>query len=281
MFAKLLKHEWQATKGVIGLLCVIILISGLTIGGAIHYVILADGGNTLVMEEAALHVSPETVEFLELLCILLITAGTMAVVICCAGSVFCVLYRFYRRCFSDEGYLTYTLPVTNHQILLSSIIISVVGVLAVVLAAAAAVGIVFGLVLLAANQVQEIIWADVWVSWENAWSQLVDSFWKNIRQFALVGFSGIFSALGEYIVLMLSITIGALIAKKHKILAAVGVYYGLGMAQSLVLSLLVMGGPGAENLHTLLATPGIMGIVLAVGGYWVMHWLTSKRLNLA
>ncbi len=28
MFAKLLKHEWRSTRGVIGMLCVIILVCG-------------------------------------------------------------------------------------------------------------------------------------------------------------------------------------------------------------------------------------------------------------
>ena len=39
MFAKLLKHEWRATRSIIVLLCVIILISGLTVGGVMHYML--------------------------------------------------------------------------------------------------------------------------------------------------------------------------------------------------------------------------------------------------
>lgn len=276
MFAKLLKHEWRATRGVIGLLCVIILISGLTIGGVMCRVVTAD---EVVIELNEDTVSSETAmsDMEEVICVLLIIAGVMAVAVCGAASVFVVIYRFYKSRFTDEGYLTFTLPVSNHQILLSSFLNSIFGVALVMLACFAAVVIAGGMFVLAINSTQTIIWADVWVAWDEVWQQLVESFWKNADQFALLGFSGIAGAFAELILLMLSVTIGALIAKKHKILAAVGVYYGIGMVQSFAYSMIVFS---TGNVNLLLALPGLMSLFLALAGYFLMYWLTSKKLNL-
>lgn len=266
MFAKLLKHEWRATRPVIGLLCAIILIAGIVLGGISYYLVNAgDRGDPMMVN---------------VVCVLLLVAGMIAIAVCCAGSLCYVIYRFYKRCFTDEGYLTYTLPVNNHQILLSSISNCVLSELLTLLAALAAICIAAAFYLAAIGQNQEIIWADLWIRWDDVWQQLVDSFWKNIHQFAIVGFSGIFGALAEIILLMLSVTIGSLIARKHKILAGAGSYFCIGMVESFLTSFLFVHiTPDRTNLF--LATPGILSIVIVISGYFLIHWLTSKKLNLA
>lgn len=281
MFAKLLKHEWRATKGIIALLCVIILISGLTIGGVAHYMFLMDQDGPKVVlneDEQAIYAEPTMSDFEEVVCILLMVAGVMAVAICAAASVFVVIWRFYKSRFTDEGYLTFTLPVNNHQLLLSSILNSIFGILLVMLACIAAVGIAFLLVFLAFPQ--EFVWADVWVSWENVRQQLWDSFVKNAGEFALAGFSGITGALSQLLTLMLAVTIGSLIAKKHKILAAVGVYYGIGLIESFLYSSVFLSVIRTQSTNTLLGIPGVIALVFAVGSYFLMYWTTSRKLNL-
>ena len=289
MFAKLLKHEWRVTRGVIALLCVIILISGLTIGSAASFMLRAESasGNTIMHYDSRYGSTalPEEGEGMSdstmVLCVLLVMAGVIAIAVCTAASLFFVIYRFYKRCFTDEGYLTFTLPVNNHQILLSSITNCIFCELLTFVAAAAAAAIIGGMFLLALNSTQTIVWADVWVSWEEVWQQLVDSFRKNADQLALAGFSSIVGSFSELILLMVAVTIGALIAKKHKLMAAVGVYYGIGMVRSFVMSMVMLNATTSENVNALLASPGIMGLTLSVCGYFLMHWLISKKLNLA
>ena len=287
MFAKLLKHEWRATRGIVALLCVIILISGVTIGGVMYYMLrtesqqsenvsLAEGGFAIVVEEEDAAMS----DLAMVLCMVLLSCGIVAIAVCCAAVVFFLVYRFYKRCFTDEGYLTFTLPVSNHQILLSSIVNCIIGTLLVILAAALAAAIIFGMFLLAINSIQTILWADVWTAWNEVWQQLRDSFVKNIDQIALLGFSSIASALGSLICLMLSVTVGAMLARKYKILAAVGVYYGISMVESFVFSMVAFSASTTQNTTSLLAAPGIMSLLIAVAGYFLMHWLTSRKLNL-
>lgn len=271
MFTKLLKHEWRATRGVIGVLCIIILISGLTIGGVANYMVKAESAD-----------SPEAPmsDLAQIVCVLLVMVGVIAVAVCCAASVFFVIWRFYESRFTDEGYLTFTLPVNNHQILFSSILNSIFGVLVVIAAAAAAVLIAFALFLLAFPE--NLIWADVVVSLENAMGQLWDSFMKNWDVLVSVGISAILAGLSQLIMFMLSVTVGSIIVKKFKILAAVGVYYGIGIVRSFVCGIgIITTAAMTENVMQVFSIYDVVALITIVGGYFLMHHLVDRKLNLA
>lgn len=278
MFAKLLKHEWRATKSVIALLCAIILISGLTVGLSMRSLALADGNEVVVSSSEFYVTGEDEMQILEILCVILVMAGMFAIGFCCVGAVFVFLNRFYKRCFTDEGYLTFTLPVNSHQILLSGIANTVLGMLVVMVAAVVGVGIIFGLFMTAIPQ--EIIWADVWVSLKDAMAQILLSLRKNAREFLMLSFTGIMRAFASLIELMLAITVGAQIAKKHKIIAAVAVYYGINVAVGMVSSFLAMTAVFSQNLSWLLGSMAILSCVAVAGGYFLMHWLISRKLNL-
>ena len=279
MFTKLLKHEWRATKSVLAVLCAIILISGLMIGLSLRSLALADGNEVIVAGSEMYMEAGNDMQILEVLCIIITTAGMFAIGFCCVGAVFAFISRFYKRCFTDEGYLTFTLPVSTHQILLSGIVNTVLGMLVVMLAAVLGIGIIFGLFLTAIPQ--EILWADVWVSLGEAWKQIVASFQKNAGEFMMLGASAVVGAFASLIELMLAVTIGALIAKKHKIIAAVGAYYGINVALSIANSFFAMNAALSQNLSRLLGSTVLISCVVTVGGYFLMHWLVSRKLNLA
>ena len=89
----------------------------------------------------------------------------------------------------------------------------------------------------------------------------------------------------ELVVLMLSVTIGSILAKKHKILAAVGVYYGIHVALSMVTSLTMAMGvfSGADEKVWMLRYFSGMALLMAavsVAGYFLMYALVDRKLNL-
>ena len=131
MFAKLLKNEWRSSRKTIATLCTVILISGLLIGSAtlamVRWDSLSSGSDLLAI-----------------IPMLLISLCIMAVAVSCAASVFYALWRFYRSRFTEEGYLTYTLPVNNHFLILSSLLMSALEILLVLLAAGVAVALALG-----------------------------------------------------------------------------------------------------------------------------------------
>lgn len=122
MFGKLIKAEWRASRRVVGILCLAVLIAALVLGFV---------GCGLFMAETRSWNVHGTVEIVvALLCV----AAIMVINVAWAASIFYALWRFYRSRFTEEGYLTFTLPVNGHQLMLSSILASILEILAVLLA---------------------------------------------------------------------------------------------------------------------------------------------------
>ena len=87
------------------------------------------------------------------------------------------------------------------------------------------------------------------------------------------------------VTLMLSVTIGSIIAKKHKILAAVGVYYGINVLISMTCSATLAvqafsSSEGAQMVFRVFTSSAVMTAVVAVAGYFLMYWLVDRKLNL-
>ena len=106
MLGKLLKQEWRSLWKVetliLGILMALTLLAGATFALPIWK-----------SEWVGIQISMMMV-------ILLYYAGVIG------ASLGCVLYlgiRFYKSMYTDEGYLTHTLPVTSHQLLLSKILV--------------------------------------------------------------------------------------------------------------------------------------------------------------
>lgn len=284
MFAKLLKHEWRSTRGVIGMLCVIILVCGLTIGGIANFLMpyAVASGDVIQVEETAIYVEETNVAdqispYVYIACMLLFMTAFAAVAICCAASVFVVIWRFYKSRFSDEGYLTFTLPVNHHQLLLSSILNSVIGIVLVFLAAAAAVVLSCILLLMAFPM---DFWPEAAAAVGRAFGTLMESMEGNWAIFWEIAGTMLLSGLHQIVVLMLSVTIGAMIAKKYKLLAAVGAYYLIGLVQVIVQMVVMANSFLSENIGTLFAGFNWIALLTILGGYWLMYYLTSRKLNL-
>ncbi len=259
MFAKLLKQEWRGCRQVLGILCAIILGSGVTIGLCGVYLNWLEG---------------QTGEKNYTLSIILMFAAFLALGICSAGGFLYLIWRFYQSRFTDEGYLTFTLPVTNHHLLLSAVLNILRGSLAVFLA-------VLGALFLAALTFL-LVYAPT-VNWTGLlqavfhWlPELLDSvYWPDCLLLLASALMGIISSV---VTLMLSVTIGSILAKKHHLLMAVAVYYGIGLLQSW--GFLMLATQTVVFTGQFIYYPLVTGLVTSLAGYWIMYWLQEKNLNL-
>ena len=265
MFGKLIKAEWRASRRVVGLLCLAVLLAGLVLGGI---------GCGLFLGETHNWHMHETVE---LLLALLTAAAMMTMAIAWAASVFYALWRFYKSRFTEEGYLTFTLPVNGHQLMLSSILASILEILAVILATAAATLLGMGVCALG------LPWKEVPADfWPKAWEQLGEVWSEFARhgdiavQAALMMLLG---ALSQLIVLMLAVTIGGMAAKKHPVLMALLAYCGIGFVQMLI-SLTVLASGLVQTSGLTVGIMNAMSLVTILGGYFLMYFLTTRKLNL-
>lgn len=259
MFGKLMKAEWRASRRVIGALCAVVLISGALLGLM---------GNVLLREGTG---SWQLPDFVNILFSLLSMTAMLAVTLSLAASVFYVLWRYYRSRFTEEGYLTYTLPVNNHQLMLSSILASVLEILLVGLATVAAMAIAFGIF------AAELPWNEV--DRGLVWSRFRELL--SLRPVAgdvlLVLLNMVLMGLATLLTLMLAVTIGATAAKKHPILLAIAVYYGLSLVR--MAACLNAADACTSSGATLAALAGVNAAAMLIAYFW-MYYLTSRRLNL-
>lgn len=261
MFGKLMKAEWRASRRVIGALCAVVLISGALLGLL---------GNLLLRESSG---SWQLPGFVNVLFSLLSVAAVLAVALSLAASVFYALWRYYRSRFTEEGYLTYTLPVTNHQLMLSAILASVLEILLVGLATVAAVAMAFGIF------AAELPWNEVdWGLVGRRFEELLHGLRPVVGDVLLVLLNMVLMCLATLLTLMLAVTIGATAAKKHPVLLAIAVYYGL----SLVRMAACLNAADAAYLSSgaaLAALAGVNAAATLIAYFW-MYYLTSRRLNL-
>ena len=260
MFGKLMKAEWRASRRVIGALCAVVLISGALLGLL---------GNLLLRESSG---SWQLPGFVNVLFSLLSVAAVLAVALSLAASVFYALWRYYRSRFTEEGYLTYTLPVNNHQLMLSSILASVLEILLVGLATVAAVAMAFSIF------AAELPWNEVdWGLVGRRFEELLHGLRPVAGDVLLVLLNMVLMFLATLLTLMLAVTIGATAAKKHPVLLAIAVYYGLSLVR--MAACLNAADACASSGATLAALAGVNAAAMLIAYFW-MYYLTSRRLNL-
>ena len=259
MFAKLLKHEWKATWGILGMLSLCALGAGVV--GAVMLRLLIDAAETN-QNNPLNAISPSVLMFV-LLGLMVYSVG---------GSIL-LYFRFYKNKFTDEGYLTFTLPAKSWEIFLASLVNILIWSVIIGLVVCVSVGLI--LVLGLGNLVKNIFPAD-------AWQQLLESVdGEVILNLAM----NAVNAVSNVVVIMACITLGAVAAKKHKLLAAVGIYYGASTVRNTV-STIVMASTmeSAQTFEKVMTVSSVsnavIGVLFAVGGYFLSVYLMDHKLNL-
>lgn len=272
MFAKLLKHEWRSTRGSLGILCLVCLGASLLGGLTMRYLIGAS-------EQQTLH------DLAVVLNVLGMIAAMIAVAITAFAALVLLIGRFYKSRFCDEGYLTFTLPVNTHQNLLASMLNTVIGMVIIFFVICSAL----------------FVWMIIGFSAIEGFGEAVKELWnlspEIFEEFVLlvkeVGFGNVllffanvlFGGMSEIILLMLAVTIGSIVATKHKILASVGMYYGIHVGISTLTTVLfasieLSNRTGKQIISSVFMLMLAIAILLSVCGYFLMHWLVQRKLNL-
>ena len=274
MFAKLLKHEWRATRGMLGILCLIALGASLLGGVTMCY-----------LTYACTHVNVGN-DTLEIISVLFMMAAMIAMAIVGVAAVVLYLGRFYKSRFTDEGYLTFTLPVSTHQNLLASLVNTVIGTVLITLVICACGALWLAIAFAGVKDFYQSLWQNFPELWERSWQSLRELLGQIPGSIPVrMVLSAVIGGVSSLVMLMLAVTVGSIVAKKHKILAAVGVYYGIQVLISLVsaftLAAVETVGTGTlAMLGDLLNRGVVISLVLGVGGYFLMYWLVDRKLNL-
>ena len=284
MFSKLLKHEWKANVGLMSILTLAAV--GVGILGTIALRVLVNYGDAITQSESVL-----VLLLFPLSTLVFVSYMGIAVYVAAVG--FVLMYRFYKHKFTDEGYLTFTLPVKTNHIFLSSglniVIWTVISILVMFLMYA---------MMLLCGTAQEGLFNDDILKAFSSLGIFLDGIGEDLTEVMGVGFVPLvilnilvvpfFSA----VISMTCVTLGAVIAKKHKILAIVGITYGVNMVLSILLSVVTylplfiaaiidpnMESPMLYITLTLILT-FLLQAGITVGGYFLSTGLMKKKLNL-
>lgn len=202
-----------------------------------------------------------------------------------------IFIRYYRNFFTDEGYLTFTLPAKRETLLNSKVLAGLISMVAT-----------GGVCALNCCIMYEIVFHEYIRSGEFA--QEVSAFFREIPSDA-VGYLLIYGVEALIIIgllLLLSvlflyccITFGSMIVKKGKLLAAIGIYYGANSFFTTAIQLMLILGAGSiavwmepiteQQLPSIVALIFLLIIlflaVLCALAYAFTHWMLGRKLNLS
>lgn len=256
--------------------------------GALTTVILAIAGagcGSILETEKEL---PAGVTIFATIGMVLVVLGILAFII---FSELLVYVRFYKHLFTDEGYLTFTLPVKRHQILSSKLISGFVCMSATTIITAINAAIII------LTTFRKDIFVDGW------YEKLTESINK---AFENLGAGNIIAVISETVVAALlvmalgllftylCITVAGAISKKSKLGAAICIYYFASSAVSVFMYLFYFFGissllewldnlPGNEDFTILIPILLLCLFFLAMLcalAYTFITWLIDRKLNL-
>ena len=217
----------------------------------------------------------------------------IATISACFISLFILMQRYYKNLFSDEGYLTFTLPVKTGSIILSKLFTAVIW--SVIVAVCTIIGVmIFVLFGTSASFIN---------------NEVVDGFsqvFKQIFEFYFTGsavqiiylieilISIIVSLFTNILLMYLAITIGCQIAKKHKVLASIGMYFVISSVVSVLSTIIqvittttLYGGfdfiyvePTLSDVTLILLPSIIFSIILGVCYFLLNNYILKNKLNI-
>ena len=203
-------------------------------------------------------------------------------------SIVFIFVRFYKNFFTDEGYLTFTLPVKRSQLLNSKIITAMITTSATTIVIFSGIATIIGIGLV---RVPEF--------WDE-FNWLIGQITGYLEGYTVVYIIElvllmVLTTLSSVLFLFNCITFGAVIAKKAKVIAAIGVYYGASMIGSTILQIVAMSVTAdlviltekvPEDSVFLLIGLGLLAVIFVVGLictllYTLQCWMLDKKLNLS
>lgn len=280
MLGKLLKHEWKAVWKVPVLLIAVLMITAVLAGLTF-----------------ALPIWDSEWVGLPLSGVMLILMFYFAMIATVLGITIYFAVRYYKNMFTDEGYLTHTLPVTARQLLLNKTITMSVWNLIAMIAVAVSVFVFFVIMFLSLAP-RDGSFARELVEAIKLWPEALSSpYMDGFESFCFGAlFTVLAGAFSNTMMLIGAITLGQMV-RKHRILGAVGAYFGfqviiqiLSTAVFIPMMIKMADSSYYQNIYELqtpfpVLTPLYFmmsgaSLVVGIGLYFMSEYLIRHKLEL-
>lgn len=270
MLGKLLKHEWKATWKIptilIGILLVLAVVSGIPFTSPIWQ---------------------QDITGLNILVVMLWMMFYFALIGINIAITIVLAIHFYKSMFTDEGYLTHTLPVTGHQLLISKILPMIVWMFLCTLGILVSVAI-FGSMAILFLKPEGLLFRDVINQIMKAIRESEFQLMEMGKMLVSVVFLGITGIINNVMMIVGAVSIGQMVSK-HKVLGSIGAYFVLNTAMSIVsgmtIVLIMINNIDTKmNVFQILKptyyTSGVIAIIISAALYFLSEYLIRKKLNL-
>lgn len=270
MLIKLLEHEWKSNWKIPAILIGVLLLFAVLTGATFAVPVWEDNMLALGM-----------------LVIFIWMTFYLGMIAVSLGISIYLAVRFYKSMYTDEGYLTHTLPVTARQLLLAKGIHMVIWTCLTSLAIVVSLMICGGMVLLFLNPFR-VEMLELWQSVQLNWRQVMG--FDTINFICSLIFMMIASTLYSTTLIMGSVSIGQNLTK-HKILGSIGAYFALNIIVSMVSMVAVVPSMILQianidsynpftNMSIMYWVFGAVYLAISAGLYIISEYMTKKRLNL-
>lgn len=287
MLRKLFKYDFKSLSRMMWTINIGVIILSILIS-AVFTINLRCSGTALAGAGTLINI-------LRIVSLLFVALACTAIGVAAIAVTILLAYRFYKNFFDNEGYLTFTLPVSTNAKLISKILSAFVWTLISFIAMLIACAII----LLFGTATTGIINTGIISNLKELFSFIIPRIGLNeiflIIELILICLA---SVIFNIILIFLSITIGSIIANKHKILASVGMFFVINMlvnilqTVSIFATTSIMAGKieilgsnitfseSASAVHFLLISQTFIMIAFCIISYVIMHRMLEKKLNL-
>lgn len=281
MLKKLMKYEWKGYKK-----------PALILGGILL-------GITILVAIIILGINPNYDQFAEGFTATTAIFGFLlyyfGIIACTLGASLIILIRFYKTCYTDEAYLTHTLPVTTKQLVtaktITAILFYLLSLLFILLTVVLLAGVsITHLINLGELQISEFsveMFAQINAEFEAEMGIDMIGYFGGIGIYCMIGcICGVMINLG-------CISLGQLYTK-HRILGAIIAYFGVTTIMQIIAYVTAIPmyaklitaeySETTLSLYSLMAPTYVVSlissIIIAVIMYFVNIHMMTKRLNL-
>ncbi len=281
MLGKCVKHEFRATaRQLVPLFIAMFAVSilgGLFLGFGISRPF--EGGELI----SGLSILVSSLSMFALV-ILMVAVSIVAFVM--------IIRRFYTSFFTDEGYLSFTLPVSIDTHIISKFIVAYVWQMLVSLISLGCVAIIVSLVFAIGGDTifaPDVGLIEAWEIVRLTFKEMIQALFLRSGTFwAVVILSVLYfllSVASSVLMIYLSIALACMIGKKYRVLSGIACYYILSMVVSFIssiLSFVLSIFSLAIDVSILLSLGSAIAITLIqiVAFYLGIKWILTHKLNL-
>lgn len=281
MFGKSLKYEFKAiARRVVPLFITVLVLSViLSIGFIIDGRLLPDASaeGEASIGEAIMNLAQG-----------IFTTGLFVMIFVAGITVFVMtIQRFYTSFFTDEGYLTFTLPVTVNCHIMTKIVSMIIWNLMGTIVTIVAFLIMMGGTEIGYGAISELYTelADDFSQLAIALSGIPGEFTGSIVLFVIYA---IISYIFEILLIYFGISLGCMLTKKHRVVVSIACIFGVNIVfsiiETIIQTVVTVSSAFTENLAVLstvtLASLTVLGIVKVMVSYIGIKAILTKKLNL-